>query len=276
MWKKFYIIRYVVGRKSMGSSLLIPNLKIFDSHFHIINKQFPLIPNNGYVPESFTCDDYIHRMKIYNLVGGAVVSGSFQAFDQSYLLAALKKLGPRFVGVTQLPVTVSDDNILKLDKAGVRAIRFNVKGGGSETVDKLEIFAERVYEMVGWHVELYIDSNDLPDLYGILINLPSISIDHLGLSKAGFKTVLTLVEKGARVKVSGFGRVDFDIKEAIKSICMANPDALMFGTDLPSTRAPRTYSDEDSLVVYETLGEAMAQNVFYDNAFAFYRPLSTT
>jgi predicted TIM-barrel fold metal-dependent hydrolase len=215
-------------------------------------------------------------MKIYNLAGGAVVSGSFQAFDQSYLLAALKKLGPRFVGVTQLPVTVSDDDILKLDKAGVRAIRFNVKGGGSETVDKLEIFAERVYEMVGWHVELYIDSNDLPYLYGILINLPSISIDHLGLSKAGFKTVLTLVEKGARVKASGFGRVDFDVKEAIKSICMANPDALMFGTDLPSTRAPRTYSDEDSLVVYETLGEAMAQKVFYDNAFAFYRPLSTT
>jgi predicted TIM-barrel fold metal-dependent hydrolase len=256
--------------------LLLPSLKIFDSHFHIIDKPFPLIPNNGYIPESFTCDDYIHRMKIYNLAGGAVVSGSFQAFDQSYLLAALKKLGPRFVGVTQLPVTVSDDDILKLDKAGVRAIRFNVKGGGSETVDKLEIFAERVYEMVGWHVELYIDSNDLPDLYGILINLPSISIDHLGLSKAGFKTVLTLVEKGARVKASGFGRVDFDVKEAIKSICMANPDALMFGTDLPSTRAPRTYSDEDSLVVYETLGEAMAQKVFYDNAFAFYRPLSTT
>lgn len=256
--------------------MLLPNLKIFDSHFHIIDGRFPLTPSKGYIPDSFTCDDYMDRMKIYNLAGGAVVSGSFQAFDQSYLLAALEKLGPRFVGVTQLPVTVSDDDILKLNKAGIRAIRFNVKGGGSETVDKLEVFAGRVYELAGWHVELYVDSSDLPDLYGILANLPSVSIDHLGLSRAGFKTVLKLVEKGVRVKASGFGRVDFDVKEAIKSICMANPDVLMFGTDLPSTRAPRPYLDEDFLLVYETLGETMAQKVFYDNAVAFYRPPSTT
>jgi predicted TIM-barrel fold metal-dependent hydrolase len=255
--------------------LLPPNLKIFDSHFHIIDRQFPLTPSKGYIPESFTCDDYLDRMKTYNLAGGAVVSGSFQAFDQAYLLAALEKLGPRFVGVTQLPVTVSDDDILKLDKAGVRAIRFNVKGGGSETVDKLEGFAGRVYELAGWHVELYIDSGDLPGLYNILVNLPSVSIDHLGLSRAGFKTVLKLAEKGVHVKASGFGRVDFDVKEAIKGICIANPDALMFGTDLPSTRALRPYSDEDFLLVYETLGEAMAQKVFYDNAVAFYGPLST-
>ena len=36
-------------------------------------------------------------------MGGAVVSGSFQGFDQSYLLDALDQLGPSFVGVTQLP-----------------------------------------------------------------------------------------------------------------------------------------------------------------------------
>lgn len=56
----------------------------------------------------------------------------FQAFDHTYLLAALKELGPNFVGVAQLPATVSDDELIPLNGAGVRAVRFNLKRGGSE------------------------------------------------------------------------------------------------------------------------------------------------
>ncbi|NOZ83768.1 MAG: 2-pyrone-4,6-dicarboxylate hydrolase, partial [Epsilonproteobacteria bacterium] len=67
--------------------------KVFDSHFHIIDKNFPLVPNQGYLPDNFSVEDYKKRTENYNIVGGAVVSGSFQAFDQTYLLAALKKLG---------------------------------------------------------------------------------------------------------------------------------------------------------------------------------------
>jgi len=51
----------------------------------------------------------------------AVVSGSFHGFDQSYLLDALALLGPGFVGVTQLPATVTDDEIR--EKYLERAIR---------------------------------------------------------------------------------------------------------------------------------------------------------
>lgn len=61
--------------------------------------------------------------------GGAVVSGSFQGFDQDYLVAALKELGPSYVGVTQLPFSVSAEEILRLHRGGVRAIRFNFKRG---------------------------------------------------------------------------------------------------------------------------------------------------
>ncbi len=250
----------------------VPNVKVFDSHFHIIDKRFPLVPNQGYLPESFTCDDYLNRMKAYDLAGGAVVSGSFQAFDQSYLLAALERLGPGFVGVTQLPLTVSDDDIDTLAAAGVRAIRFNIRRGGSEGLDQLEAFAKRVYDIAGWHAELYIDSKGLADNYDTVARLPSVSIDHLGLSKIGFKTLIRLVEKGVRVKATGFGRIDFDVKEAIRDICFANPDALMFGTDLPSTRAPRPYLDDDVLVIHEVLDDALARKVCHDNAAAFYRP----
>jgi predicted TIM-barrel fold metal-dependent hydrolase len=210
-------------------------------------------------------------MKAYNLAGGAVVSGSFQAFDQSYLLAALGRLGPRFVGVTQLPITVSDTDVERLDRAGVRAVRFNVKRGGSEALGHLEALAKRVHDIARWHVELYIDSKDLTGTHHTITRLPSVSIDHLGLSGIGFKSLINLVEKGVRVKATGFGRIDFDAKEAIRTIASANPDALMFGTDLPSTRAPRPYLDEDLLLIQDVLDETQARKVCYDNAAAFYR-----
>lgn len=250
----------------------IPAGKVFDSHFHIIDARFPLVPNQGYLPDNFTCDDYLRAASSFNLAGGAVVSGSFQAFDQGYLLAALEQLGPAFVGVTQLPATVADAEIRRLDAAGVRAVRFNLKRGGSEGVDKLESFARRVHAIAGWHAELYVDSRDLAGLFDTLAALPAVSIDHLGLAKEGFPTLLRLAERGVRVKATGFGRVDFDVKEALRDLCAANPDALLFGTDLPSTRAPRPYSDDDLLLVFDVLGEDQARKVLYDNAVAFYRP----
>jgi predicted TIM-barrel fold metal-dependent hydrolase len=246
--------------------------KYFDCHFHIIDKKFPVIPNQGFMPDSFTAENYLERVKAVELCGGAVVSGSFQAFDQSYLFHALKVLGPTFVGVTQVPQSVSDQELKELDNAGVRAVRFNVKRGGSEEIQHLENFARRVHELVGWHTELYVDSAELADLFETLVSLPAVSVDHLGLSKAGFPTLLKLAEKGVRVKATGFGRVDFDVRSALTDLYSANPRALIFGTDLPSTRAPRPYEDGDYTLVLETLGEEKATNVFYENALEFYRP----
>jgi len=246
--------------------------KYFDCHFHIIDKNFSVVPNQGFMPDAFTTEDYLKRVQAVDLCGGAVVSGSFQELDQSYLYHALKVLGPTFVGVTQVPQTISDEELKKLDNAGVRAVRFNVKRGGSEDVRHLEQFARRVHKLVGWHTELYIDSAELSGLLDTLVSLPAVSIDHLGLSKAGFPTLLKLVEKGVRVKATGFGRVDFDVRPALTDLYAANPKALIFGTDLPSTRAPRPYHDEDYNLVLETLGEEKAADVFYKNAIAFYRP----
>jgi hypothetical protein len=95
--------------------------------------------------------------------------------------------------------------------------------------------------------------------------LPAVSIDHLGLSAAGLQTLIALAERGVRVKASGFGRVDFDVCEALKLLYTANPDSLMFGTDLPSTRAARPYSDRDFQMLIDT----------YNNAIDFYRIVST-
>jgi len=247
------------------------NQQIFDSHLPIIDPSFPLVPNEGYLPDPFTVDDYLRNVRPLGVTAGAIVSGSFQAFDQGYLLSALERLGSKFVGVTQLPASVPDAKIVQLNEKGVRAVRFNLKRGGSESVEHLELFARRVFDLVGWHVELYVDSRELYELQKTLSLLPAASIDHLGLSKEGFPTLLRLVEKGVRVKATGFSRVDFPVGEALRAIHAANPHSLMFGTDLPSTRAPRPFEIRDIQLLVEALGDEGAEMALWLNAVRFYR-----
>lgn len=246
------------------------NIPIFDSHFHIIDYQFPLIENKGYYPSEFTCDAYKKRVAHLNIMGGALVSASFQAFDQSYLVAALQKLGTNFVGVTQVPFSISDQAILQLHAQGVRAVRFNVFRQGKEMLSELEAFAKRIYELSKWHVELYIDNKELALIKAILLRLPAVSIDHFGLSGAHFSDLLSLVEKGVKVKASGFGRVDFNVLEAINQIVSINEDALLFGTDLPSTRVVRIFQDEDVSLIADHFPKKILEKIFYKNAVEFY------
>jgi predicted TIM-barrel fold metal-dependent hydrolase len=245
-------------------------MKIFDAHFHIIDFDFPITENQGYVPPSYVVEDYQKDTATYTIGGGAIVSGSFQGFDQDYLVNTLEKMGSAFCGVTQLPFSVTDDEIIDLHKKGVRALRFNVRRGGSEDLSKLDYFARRVHDLAGWHSELYIDAKDLPDIAPTIEKLPAISIDHLGLSEEGLPHLLKLVEKGVRVKATGFGRVELDVENALKSIYATNPEALMFGTDLPSTRAKRPFEYADVELIQELFDAMAAEKILYQNAVNFY------
>ena len=100
--------------------------------------------------------------------------------------------------------------------------------------------------------------------------LPAISIDHLGLSEEGLPHLLRLVEKGVRVKATGFGRVELDVEHALKSIYAVNPEALMFGTDLPSTRAKRPFAHADIELIQELFDPMSAEKILYQNAMNFY------
>lgn len=245
--------------------------RLFDAHLHIIDARFPLVPNQGFVPEPFTCADYLSRMAGHELLGGVLVSGSFQGMDTTWLLDALRILGPGYVGVVQLLPTASDAQIRALADAGVRGVRINLRRGGTVDLAALEALAWRVHALAGWHVEIYADAAELAPMLPVLAALPRLSIDHLGLSKAGLPTLRSLVAQGVRVKATGFGRVDFDVAAALRELHAEDPAALMFGTDLPSTRAPRAYRDEDYDLVLDALGVTGAAQVLWQNACSFYR-----
>lgn len=245
-------------------------MRIFDSHFHMIDFAFPIIENQGYMPPPYVVEDYRKETSACNVQGGAVVSGSFQGFDQGYLLKALQALGPAFCGVTQLPFDVKDEDILMLNENGIKALRFNVRRGGSEDLSKLDYFARRVHDLAGWHSELYIDAKELPEIQSIVEKLPAVSVDHLGLSEEGLPHLLKLVDNGIRVKATGFGRVELNVANALKSIYQVNPDALMFGTDLPSTRARRPFAYGDIELIQQLFNENEVEKILYKNAIDWY------
>jgi len=237
---------------------------IFDAHFHVIDPRFPLVPNQGFLPEPFTMSDYRSRVAGLDVVGGAVVSGSFQAYDQTYLVDALAQLGPGFVGVANVPSDIGDAEVLALAEAGVRAFRVNLFRGGDVAQIAL---APRLYALAGWHLEVYLDARDLPELAPKLALAPRLVIDHLGMTQAGLPALLGLVKNGAYVKASGFGRIDVDPYSALRAIAALNPAAAVFGSDLPGTRAQRPFEAAD----IELVGEAAGERALYDNALALYR-----
>ncbi|KAI9023947.1 hypothetical protein DFJ74DRAFT_705690 [Hyaloraphidium curvatum] len=253
--------------------------KIFDAHVHIVAPGFPLVANNGYLPPEFTADDYRARTAGLGVAGGAVVSGSFQGFDTTYLEDALRRLGENWVGVAQLPEDVPDAEIRRLDGVGVRALRFNLLRGGpstdpdpSKAIDAMVRLASRAHRVAGWHAEVYAEAAVLAPHAKMLGTLPVLVVDHLGMSDAGLPALLELVGAGARVKASGFGRTSIsDLPGAMRAIVERDPAALVFGTDLPSTRAKRPFEDGDVALVEEALGPGGARRVFWENAAALYR-----
>jgi predicted TIM-barrel fold metal-dependent hydrolase len=247
-------------------------IPLFDSHFHVIDLRFPVQENQGFFPPAFPVADYLERTRGLGIAGGAVVSGSFQGFDTAFMLDALSRLGPAFVGVVQIPADTPDEEILRLDAAGVRGVRFNLVRGGSADIADLDRIARRVHDLAGWHVELYADARELEPLAATLAALPAASIAHLGLSREGLPTLLRLAERGMKVKACGFGRVDLDVPAALRALARANPDCLMFGTDLPSQRARRPFEPSDIELVRDSLDGELARKVFYENAVRFYRP----
>lgn len=244
-------------------------ISVFDAHLHIIDPRFPLTANDGFLPNPFTIADYSARVRGLGVDGGCVVSGSFQGADQSYLTTALAELGPSWVGVTQLPLDATDEDIVALDRAGVRGMRFNLRRAAID-IATMTRHALRAHDLAGWHVEIYADGTMLASLEPVVAKLPALSIDHLGMAEEGLSYLLNLVDRGVRVKASGFGRLEFDIPNALRRIHAVNPGALMFGSDLPAARAARAFRRTDLDLIANVVGNDLPL-VLAGNARQFYR-----
>ena len=271
--------RFMVGAGAFtglalaGCATTAARSDIFDAHCHIIDTRYPIIANQGYTPPPFPLEEYQQQARPLGVTSGAIVSGSFHGNDQTYLRALLPRLGPRWVGVTQVAPDVPDAEIASLSAIGVRALRFNVFRGRIDSVDDIVALANRAHAVGGWHAEIYADAAALRPHVAKLSKLPQIVIDHLGMTEEGLPVVLDLVDAGARVKATGFGRVTMNVPNALERIAARNPNALMFGTDLPSTRAKRPFELADIGLLRSVLGAEQTAKALWGNAVNLYRPL---
>ena len=104
-----------------------------------------------------------------------------------------------------------------------------------------------------------------------LSKLPQLCIDHLGMTQAGVPVLLDLVAAGCKVKATGFGRVKLDVAKTLEQVAAKNPNALVFGTDIPSTRAERPFMASDIDLIEKVLGPELATKAFWDNPLALYK-----
>lgn len=261
----------ILGSSLMGCVGISLSQKIFDSHCHIIDPRYPIIENQGYIPPPYTLNDYRQQTVPLGVSSGAIVSGSFHGFDQSYLKATLAILGPQWVGVTQVPNSITDQEVLELTNLRVRALRFNIFRGRVDSVDEIVSFANRVHQVGNWHAEIYADAAALAPHVAKLSKLPKIVIDHLGMTEKGLPVLLDLVDAGACVKATGFGRVNMNVPKMLEAVARRSPNALVFGTDLPSTRAKRPFDVSDITLIKDVLGKSLSDLVFWNNPRNLYR-----
>ncbi|MFC7557614.1 amidohydrolase family protein [Pseudoroseomonas wenyumeiae] len=245
---------------------------MIDAHFHVFDPRFPLPGNDGYVPPDFTARDYHAATAKFDLRGGVVVAASTHGLDPTPLVAAVAELGPGFVAVINADPSLSDEALRRLADAGVRGLRHNLYRGVASSMEDELLLAERAWHVAGLHTQIYADAALLRPFVGRLAKLGSrLVIDHLGMTEAGLPVVLDLVEAGAKVKATGFGRVSLDVPRALETIAGRSATALMFGTDLPSTRATRPFQASDIALLRNVLGQELAGTALHDNAAAYYQ-----
>ena len=155
-----------------------------DAHCHVFGPgaEFPYAPERKYTP----CDASKHQLfALRDHLGfekNVIVQATCHGADNSALVDALRHSNGRARGVATVKRGVSDQALQDMHDAGVRGVRFNfVKRLVDFTPkDELMEIAQRI-QAWGWHVVIYFEAVDLPELWDFFTALPTtVVVDHMG------------------------------------------------------------------------------------------------
>jgi len=155
-----------------------------DAHCHVFGPgaEYPYAVERKYTP----CD--ASRAQLYALrdhLGfsrNVVVQATCHGADNRAMVDALVHSGGKARGVATVKRSVTDAELKAMHEAGVRGVRFNfVKRLVDFTPrDELNEIAGRIAKL-GWHVVIYFEAVDLPELWDFFTALPTtIVVDHMG------------------------------------------------------------------------------------------------
>lgn len=235
----------------------------WDSHMHILDTSaYPLSDRARYRPSRYCLDQaesFQHSVGIDNMV---IVQPSIYGFDNSCVLDALRKLGPKRgrAVVSFEPQTVPLSVLKEWHDLGVRAVRVNFSSlGVLPDEERLKVLLLRHVEdckYFDWAIQLFVPMATIAAIETFISELPvRVCFDHMGhpslpdtltsdpYAIRGFKSLANLLRGGNTfVKLSApyrltnardYSHVEPVAKELIR---LFGKSKVVFATDWPHTR----------------------------------------
>ena len=155
-----------------------------DAHCHVFGpgNQFPYAPERKYTPCDASKDRLFALRDHLGFDKNVIVQATCHGSDNRALVDALRTSHNKARGVATVNRNVTDAELHDMHAAGVRGTRFNFVRRLADFTPHgvlLEI-ANRIAPL-GWHVVVYIEAADLPELYDFFTALPTtVVVDHMG------------------------------------------------------------------------------------------------
>jgi D-galactarolactone isomerase len=184
---------------------------------------------------------------------------------------------------------VSDAELERLTRLGIRGIRFFMLVPGVLTWEMLEEMSLRVGNF-GWHVQLQLDGRELPEREATIKRVKgTLVIDHVGkflepvpVDHAAFRVLVNLVENGrtwvklsAPYEVSKSGPPNYDdVGTLAKALVKTAPERMVWATNWPHPTPPPDKKPDDAMLLDMLLDwvpdEATRNKVLVDNPARLY------
>jgi 2-pyrone-4,6-dicarboxylate lactonase len=155
-----------------------------DAHCHVFGPggQFPFASERKYTPCDASKEQLFALRDHLGFDKNVLVQATCHGADNSALLDALRHSNGKAGGVVTVKRSVTDRELRDMHEAGVRGVRFNFIKRLVDFTPKDELIeiAERIAPL-GWHVVIYFESVDLPELWNFFTALPTtVVVDHMG------------------------------------------------------------------------------------------------
>jgi 2-pyrone-4,6-dicarboxylate lactonase len=246
-----------------------------DAHCHVFGPatQFPFAPERKYTPCDASKDQLYALRDHLGFSRNVVVQATCHGADNRAMVDALVHSNGKARGVATVKRNVTDEALQEMHAAGVRGVRFNfVKRLVDFTPkDELMEIAGRIAKL-GWHVVIYFEAQDLPELWDFFTALPTtIVVDHMGRPNVDkpldgpefelfvkfmreYPNVWSKVSCPERLSLTGPRALDGernayrDVVPFARRIVETFPDRVLWGTDWPHPNLKNHMPDDGLLV----------------------------
>jgi 2-pyrone-4,6-dicarboxylate lactonase len=276
-----------------------------DAHCHVFGPgdTFPYAPERKYTPCDASKDQLFALRDHLGFARNVVVQATCHGADNRAMVDALRGSNGKARGVATVRRSVSEAELQDMHEAGVRGVRFNFVKRLVDFTPKEELLeiAHRIRQW-GWHVVIYFEAVDLPELLDFFTELPTqIVVDHMGrpdvtklVDGPEFElfvkfmrehdNVWSKVSCPERLSVSGPRALDGelhayrDVIPFAKRIIEEFPDRVLWGTDWPHPNL-KDHMPDDGLLVdfipHIAVTETQQRKLLVDNPMQLYWPEET-